>query len=256
MTPHPTVLPLLLDAATCRSGLSLPADARGFVVIVHPHAASRRQPGWDFVADVLHAHGLVTLSLGLLTADEEAAGARPPGARQSKSRLLALFDWLARQPALDGRPVALIGLGEAAHDCIGAAVRLGGGRLKSLVLLDARVGRARHHLVRLSLPTLFVLGDGDTRRQARYRVAMHGMSAAHRLVVLPQPTLPQPAPGALEAFACAALEWLGRTMPQAGWVPDGGDGSGRGDGCAGAPGPQAGPGVPRQAIRQRVGLAP
>jgi hypothetical protein len=132
---------------------------------------------------------------------------------QSKLAWPELFDWLARQPALGGRPLALIGLGEAARDCIAAAARFGGGRLKSLVLLDAAIGRARHPLERLSLPTLFVLGHADERRLAHCRAALRGMPAAHRLVVLPQPTLPRPAPGALEAFACSALEWLGRTLP-------------------------------------------
>jgi len=252
MIGNPAIVTLLLDEATGRSGLSLPAAARALVVIVHPDGASRRQPGWDFVADVLHANGLVTLPLCLLTAAEETAAAAPPGAVQRKLRLLALFDWLARQPAMDRRPLALIGLGEAARDCIAAAARLGGGALKSLVLLDARIGRAQHHLARLSLPTLFVLGGGDGRGRALYRGALRRMSAAHRLEVLPQPTSPLPAPGALEAFACSALEWIGQTLPPVGAGPGGENG--KGGRRAGALTPPAELGAWRRGIQQGVGF--
>jgi hypothetical protein len=69
-----------------------------------------------------------------------------------------------------------------------------------------------HHLLRLSLPTLFVLGRCSARRQARHRAALRDMPAGHRLEVLHQPTEPLPAAGALEAFACVARAWLETTL--------------------------------------------
>ncbi len=224
MKPPPFAVPALLDAETRAHGLRLPAGAVGLVLIVHPDGASRAQPGYDFVADVLRANGFGTLSLCLHTHEDAASRVAPPGMVQSKLRIRALLDWVALQPALGQRPIALIGLGDAAPACVAAAARHGAAGLRTLVLLDGRIDRVLHHLERLSLPTLFVLGRCDARWLARHRAATYAMPAGHRLEMLGLATLPRPAPGALEAFACSALEWLAQCVSQ-GRAPGGGAGT-------------------------------
>jgi hypothetical protein len=209
--------------------------ARGLVLIAHCSEASRRQAGHGFVADVLHANGFATLPFSLHTPQDTAAGLAPPGMVQSRQRLRGLLDWVLGQPSLGDRPLALIGVGDASAVCVAVAARCRRTELHCLVLLDAKADKLAHHLVHLSLPALFVLGQCDARRLARQRVALRDILAGHRLEMLSQPTLPQPAAGALEAFACAALEWLDRSLAHrsraAGGAggPSSHTGTGRGD---------------------------
>lgn len=213
MNPLPINGPVLLDPEARRDGLYMPDGTRALLLIAHPDGASRDHPGHGFVADVLRANGFATLPFSLHTPDEEAIGAAPPGMVQSRLRIRAVFDWLSLQPALGARPVALIGLDDAVPACIAAAAGQHMAGLRALILLDGHAESVPHHLQHLSLPTLFVLGRCDARRLARHRAATRDMSARHQLEVLPSSTRPCPAPGALEAFVCLALEWLDQTLP-------------------------------------------
>lgn len=193
----------------------LPAGARALVLLAHPDEASRQQAAHGFVADVLHANGFATLSFSLHTSQDMAAGLPPPGMVLGRQRLCALRDWVVRQPGLAGRPLALIGLGPAASACVAMAARADRVAIRSLVLLDARANLLTRHLARLSQPALFVLGQCGARSLARQRMAVRDIAAYHRLEMLSLPTLPRPAPGALEAFACLALGWMDRTLGRA-----------------------------------------
>jgi putative phosphoribosyl transferase len=216
MRPPVSLDSSLLDPSTLESGLLVPAGAHALVLIAHPDEASRQQAAHGFVADVLHANGFATLSFSLHTSQDQAAGLPPPGMVQGRRRLCGLLDWVVRQPGLGTRPLALIGVGHAASACVATAARADRIAIRSLVLLDAHAGPLTRHLARLGRPALFVLGQCDARSLARQQVAVRGIPAYHRLEMLSLPTLPRPAPGALEAFACLALDWLDRTLVRAG----------------------------------------
>jgi putative phosphoribosyl transferase len=205
-----------LDPVIVQRGLLVPAGARALVLIAHPDEASRRQVGHGFVADVLSANGFATLPFSLYSSHDAAAGLPPPGMMLGRQRLCALFDWVLRQPSLGGCPLALIGVGDAASVCVAMAARNDRIAIRSLVLLDARADKLTRHLARLSPPALFVLGQCDARWLARQRVALRDIPASHRLEMLSLPTQPRPAAGALEAFACLALDWMDRSRACAG----------------------------------------
>jgi hypothetical protein len=140
---------------------------------------------------------------------------------QAKRRLRSALDGLAAQPGYRRRPVALIGVGEAAAACAAVAARRDPLSLCALVLLDGWPERFQHHLCRLTLPTLFVVGQSGERSLMRHLRAVGEVEAPHRLEMLPYRTLPTAAPGALEAFACVALSWLTRTLPVSPDAPTG-----------------------------------
>lgn len=205
----------LLDPAIVQRGLSVPAGARALVLIAHPDETSRRQAGHGFVADVLHANGFATLPFSLHTSQDTTAGLPPPGMVQGRRRLCGLFDWVLQQPSLGTRPLALIGVGDAASVCVAMVARSDRVEIRSLVLLDGRADKLTRHLARLNQPALFVLGQCDARLLARQRVAIRDIPASHRLEMLSLPTQPRPAAGALEAFACLALDWMDRSLVRA-----------------------------------------
>jgi hypothetical protein len=80
--------------------------------------------------------------------------------------------------------------------------------------MDSRTGQLPRHLARPALPTLFVLGHCDARRQARHRTATRELSARHRTEVLKLLKRPRPVRGALQAFACLRLAWLDTSLPR------------------------------------------
>ena len=205
----------LLDSVTVKRGLSVPVGARALVLIAHPDETSRRQAGQGFVADVLHANGFATLPFSLHTSHDAAAGLPPLGMVQGRLRLRGLFDWVLQQSGRGAPPLALIGVGDAASVCVAMAARSDRIEICSLVLLDARVDKLTRHLARLNAPTLFVLGQCNARLLARQRVALRDIPASYRLEMLSLPTRPRPAAGALEAFACLALDWMDRSLVRA-----------------------------------------
>lgn len=204
--------PVVIEPALPADWPLLPGTARALVLMAHPDGASLGQAGYGFVADVLRANRLAVLPICMHTHDDLAVGRPPPGMVQSKLRLRLLFSWLARQPELAGQPLALIGLGSAGAGCIAAAARLPLPGLRSLVLLDARADQVAHHLDRLNLPTLFVLGSASARKLAQQRMATRNMAAPHRVEMLGLSTQPRPACGAHQAFAHAAMGWLETTL--------------------------------------------
>lgn len=205
--------PLLLDDGLRRTGLRLADQVRGLLLLVHAAPPARGDVGRAFVADVLRANRFAVISMSLHTPAEVNQQLPAPGMVQSKRRLREVFDWLTlQQPALGERPIGLIAFDRAVNACVGALVRGPAPPLRSLVLLDGSIARLGSQLPRLNVPSLFVLGHNRTRHD-QHRSALRYMAAAYRLEMLSLPTLPKPARGALEAFACTAVDWLNRTLP-------------------------------------------
>jgi len=202
----------VLDPAVRLHGLQLPADARALVIVVQFDARSRQHHGHRFVLDVLHANGLATLSVTLHPGEDTLLEEARPGMVQTKHRLRAVFDWLAGQPALGSRPVALLGVGEAVRGCIAAAVRFRLPGLRTVVLLDGRPYQSLQLLARLSQPTLMVVGACDARTVNLHRAALRHISAPSRLDLLPMATRPVATPGAHQAIAHATMDWLQKTL--------------------------------------------
>lgn len=200
------------DASVRARGLQMPTSARGLVIVVHPHGASRRRSGHCFVTDVLHANGLATLAIDLHTAEEQLRGDPAPGLVQMRYRIRAVFDWLSTQAVLGNRPVAMLGIDDAVTGCIAAAARHRPAALRSMVLLDGRPHQVAHLLSRLSLPTMFIVGRCDTRSAQRHRASIRLMTAPSRLELLPLSTRPIAATGAHQAFALAAMGWFAQSL--------------------------------------------
>lgn len=202
----------VLDPAVRQRGLQLPASARGLVVLVHADAASQQHSGHRFIADVLRANGLATLAINLWPAEEQGLSLQAPGQVEIKHRLRAVFDWLSVQTMPSALPMALIGVDDAVRGCVAAAARYRPAGLRSLILLDGRPDHVPKLLARLSLPTLMVLGACDTRTLNRHRSAIRQMNAPSRLELLKVATRPSPTPGAHQAFAHVAMDWLAKTL--------------------------------------------
>ena len=201
-----------------RGDLTTVEGSLGTVVFAHGSGSGRRSPRNRYVASELHAVGIGTLLLDLLTEKEAPVDEVTREFRfdipRLAQRLVDAIDWLARRPeahrfgigiygASTGGAAALIAAAERPH-----AVRAN-------VLRGARSDLAEAHARSVRAPTLFVVGELDTEVRALNDRTCAALSCPKDLVVVPGATHLFEEPGALEQVAQAARTWFLRYLPQA-----------------------------------------
>ncbi len=217
-------LPNLRDA-TARDGARAPGlwvrppGARAVVLLVHPSREDCARAGQRFIADVLAANGLATLSVALARHDDDARGAALPDAAQTAAFLQQVLDALDCDAALRSLPLALVGVHEAAAPCAEALSRVGLPRVKSCVWLDGTVDHRDASVAAWSRPTLCLAGRHGIGAAKQPWRGLRRLPAPHRLVKLQQRSRPEPSAGVHEALACELLAWLQRTLPEAAAAP-------------------------------------
>ncbi|MGD9831387.1 MAG: hypothetical protein AB7U92_01410 [Piscinibacter sp.] len=206
---------MALDRALAQGLWVRPGGARAVVLFVHPQRADCVQAGQRFIADVLAANGLATLSIALSRHDDGSLESAWPDAVQTASLLQQVVDRLESDTATRGLPLALVGVHEAAAPCAEALGRGGLQAVKSCVWLDGPVDHRDASVAAWTRPTLCLAGRhgiGAARQPWR---GLRRLPAPHRLVKLPQRSRPEPSAGVHQAMACELLGWLQRTLPAA-----------------------------------------
>lgn len=203
----------VIDSPPLAGALLRPQAARALVLLVHPDSHDRRDAGQRFIADVLVANGLATLSLVLRTPEEEARGAELPAAPEIAWRLRQLTQQLATDPDTRGLPLALVGVHEAASPCAQALALGGFDALCSRVWLDARVELDAAHVASWTRPTLCLAGRHGIGAAVQPLRGIRRLPSPHRLVKLSLRSRPQASAGVHQAMACELLAWLQRTLP-------------------------------------------
>jgi putative phosphoribosyl transferase len=206
-----------IDAA----GAQLPADIgwpeepRGLVLFAHGSGSSRHSPRNQFVADHLHAGGLVTVLADLLTTEEEERDQRTAALRfdigMLAERLTALADWAAADPRTAGLPAGLFGASTgAAAALVTAAARPG--QVRAVVSRGGRPDLAGEALAEVRQPVLLIAGELDWPVIEIARAAAAVISGPSRLEIVPRATHLFSEDGALETVAELARGWFGRHL--------------------------------------------
>lgn len=207
--------PAALDHARAQGLWVRPNDAHGVVLLVHPHRADCVLAGQRFIADVLAANGLATLSIALSRHDDGLRETAQSDAAQTASQLKQVIGALESDGSTRDLPLALVGVHEAAAACA-EALRLGGLQaVKSCVWLDGPVDHREDSVAAWTRPTLCLAGRHGIGAAAQPWRGLRRLPSPHRLVKLPQRSRPQPSAGVHQAMACELLAWLQRTMPAA-----------------------------------------
>ena len=196
--------------------LDIPPAAGGIVLFAHGSGSSRHSPRNRFVAQSLREHGLATLLVDLLTAEEEKVDVRSAHLRFDipllAERLVGVTDWLSGDPRTEDLEIGCFGASTGAAAALVAAAERPTA-VKAVVSRGGRPDLAGDALKRVRAPTLLIVGGDDEPVIGLNRMALAELQMEDkRLVIVPGATHLFEEPGALEEVARLASEWFAQHL--------------------------------------------
>jgi putative phosphoribosyl transferase len=197
------------------ANLTVPHNAQAIVLFAHGSGSSRHSPRNRFVARQLHASGLATLLLDLLTAAEEEIDARTAHLRFNiellAERLAQATDWVHGNPDLQDLPAGYFGGSTGAAAALVAAASRPD-VVRAVVSRGGRPDLAMPVLGRVEAPVLLIVGGNDVAVLQLNRIAMRELGGQRRVEIIPGATHLFEEPGALEQVAQLAAGWFDRFL--------------------------------------------
>lgn len=193
--------------------VSIPEDARGFVVFVHGSGSSRHSPRNQYVAQTLQEGGLATLLFDLLTAYEEESDLQTRYLRFDidllARRTAGVLEWLTLQPYAYGLKKGLFGSSTGAAAALMAAAELPD-VVDAVVSRGGRPDLAGGALREVEASTLLIVGGNDDVVIDLNKQALENMSVdtEKKLIVVPGASHLFEESGALEEAAQLARDWF------------------------------------------------
>lgn len=196
---------------TLAGDLSVPAGAKGLVLFAHGSGSSRHSPRNRYVAEVLQAAGLATLLMDLLTLEEERVDLQTAQLRFDiellAGRLVGATDRLKENPDTKSLRIGYFGASTGGGAALVAAAQRPA-VVEAVVSRGGRPDLAGADLPRVQAPTLLIVGENDVQVIAMNQQAMAQMRGEKALAIVPGATHLFEEPGALEAVARLARNWL------------------------------------------------
>jgi pimeloyl-ACP methyl ester carboxylesterase len=195
--------------------LRLPDPVAGVVVFAHGSGSSRHSPRNRMVADALHAAGIATLLLDLLTRAEERVDLVTRHLRFDipllAGRTVDAIEALGHRDDTVRLPLGVFGASTgAAAALIAAAARPEG--VAAVVSRGGRPDLADESLGVVRAPTLLIVGGLDAVVIGLNRDAAARMTCPHELAIVPGATHLFEEPGTLEEVARLATGWFRRHL--------------------------------------------
>lgn len=191
--------------------LVIPAEAAGVVAFAHGTGSSRFSPRNRMVADVLQQHGLATMLLDLLTAEEEEAERATAHLRFDIDllgrRMTDTVRWARAHETLVRMPVGLFGASTGAAAALMAAANEPEG-VRAVVSRGGRPDLATQVIRTVRAPTLLIVGGDDPVVLDLNREVLARFTVEARLEVIPGATHLFSEPGALDRVADLAARWF------------------------------------------------
>ncbi len=212
---EPGLVQIRAGPVTLEGDLLVPDHAAGVVLFAHGRGSSGHSSRNRLVAAELHAAGLATLLMDLLTTAEEAVDRHTGHLRFDipflAERLVAATHWLDDEPSTRSLPVGYFGASTGGGAALVAAAALPE-RIGAVVSRGGRPDLAGDALPRVRTPTLFIVGGRDLTVLELNRAAMTRMRAEVQLEIVPGATHLFEELGALETVAHLARDWFLRYL--------------------------------------------
>lgn len=206
---------IALNEDAIQGDLTRVAGSKGTVIFSHGSGSSRKSPRNRYVAGVLNQHGITTLLVDLLTAEEEVRDNQTLEHRFDidllSERLVAATDWVMEQPVLSALPVGYFGASTGAAAALVAAAE----RREIVQAIVSRGGRpdlAGETLRRVAAPTLLIVGELDQTVVRLNREAAREMPGETTIEVIPGATHLFEEVGALARVAALASDWFEKKL--------------------------------------------
>ena len=215
---HAHEVSITMGKAALKGDLHLVPGGSGLVLFVHGSGSSRFSSRNRAVARDLWESGLSTLLFDLLSEDEEAVDGYTRELRfdieMLTGRVVAVTDWLRRQPATADLPIGYFGASTGAAAALQAAAHYADAPavLRAVVSRGGRPDLAMDALSKVAAPTLLIVGGMDTLVIHLNRQAYEALRAPKDLRVVPGATHLFEEPGTLEEVSRLAREWFLRYL--------------------------------------------
>jgi len=187
--------------------LGLPPHAKGVVVFAHGSGSGRFSLRNNFVAKILQNAGIATLLVDLLEDSEAQDRRKVFDIDLLTERLLINVHWLRQQPETRGLLMGYFGASTGAAAALQAAAR----EPQEIAAVVSRGGRpdlAMEYLVRVTAPTLLIVGGEDIPVIPLNEAAYAQLNCPKKLIIVPGATHLFEEPGALDKVAQLAKDWF------------------------------------------------
>lgn len=195
--------------------LHIHEGAKGIVLFAHGSGSSRHSPRNRHVAEVLQKGGLATLLIDLLTPEEEEEDQLTAHLRfdigMLTTRLCLVTDWLQKATLTQHLQIGYFGASTGAAAALSAAA-VKGKVVKAVVSRGGRPDLAGADLLRVTAPTLLIVGGFDIPVIGMNQEALEQLQCEKKLVIVPRATHLFEEPGALDRVADLALAWFGQHL--------------------------------------------
>jgi putative phosphoribosyl transferase len=196
-----------IDSIRLAGFLDLPVRPRGAVLFAHGSGSGRLSPRNQYVASVLVGAGFATLLLDLLTETEALDRQFVFDIPLLAARLRAATLWVRNEAATRNLPIGYFGASTGAGAALVAAAGEGQ-RVSAVVSRGGRPDLAGDALLRVTAPTLLIVGGLDEPVISLNKLAYDELRTTKRLVIVPGATHLFEEPGTLEQVAGLACDWF------------------------------------------------
>ena len=195
------------DGVVMEGELSMPEKARGLVLFAPGSGSSRLSPRNMYVARFLQKAGFATLLIDLLSEEEDSVYETRFDIPLLSKRLTHIVRWLQKEPETKGLSIGLFGASTGAASALEVAASLGV-VVKAVVSRGGRVDMALKVLSQVISPTLFIVGELDTKVLEWNENSFRALRCPRRLEIVPNATHLFEEPGCLEDVARLSKDWF------------------------------------------------
>lgn len=202
-----TDISIPIDGIELKGILTIPENAKGFIIFAHGSGSSRLSSRNRSVAEYLNTNGFATLLFDLLTEEEDLVRESRFNIDLLSERLVKVAKWTETEGSTKNLTnIGLFGSSTGAAAAINAATELE--NIKAVVSRGGRPDLAQDALPKIQSPTLLIVGGNDYGVIELNQEALSLMNCPKELTLVPEATHLFEEDGALEEVSRIATEWF------------------------------------------------